>query len=425
MDEAKNNRAVEKRLKDCLKDDRARIQIGKISAFGLMELSRQRRRTGILEGTTHVCPHCQGAGRVRSVESSALSALRAVEMEGLRGGGEIVLRVPRDVGLYILNAKRDYLMRVPPDPRPAGQCGARRGAGPRRTRDRAPLQRGAAAGRARWEGAAAGRPTQAGGRGPSTWSMKPKRKRTRKTRTTGRRRRRRGRGRGRRRPRRRPAAHRRGRRRGRSPPRRGRRRRRGRRGEEPRAARGAGALAQPRHGRPPTIRAASSTAKAAAGAAGAAAAAGACAKSRGRATSTPGPGRRGRSATIPTNGADRCRRGWRRAARAGRLEPDADDARVQPCPIADDRRSRARALRRGRRPASRKSGSNCRRPTRRSPSARAAAAASARPSRRARRKPSEAETRSPRSRPQVVAPRCPEGSPAPRRSSAGRAGSRG
>ena len=112
MEEAKNNRAVEKRLKDCLKDDRARIQMGKISQFGLMELSRQRRRTGILEGTTHVCPHCQGAGRIRSTESSALSALRAVEMEGLRGGGEVSLRVSRDVGLYILNAKRDYLVRL-------------------------------------------------------------------------------------------------------------------------------------------------------------------------------------------------------------------------------------------------------------------------------------------------------------------------
>jgi ribonuclease E len=112
MEEGKNNRAVEKKLKDCLKDDRARIQIGRISGFGLMELSRQRRRTGILEGTTHVCPHCQGAGRVRSTESSALSALRAVEAEGLRGGGEVVLKVPKDVGLYILNAKRDYLVRL-------------------------------------------------------------------------------------------------------------------------------------------------------------------------------------------------------------------------------------------------------------------------------------------------------------------------
>src|SRR5580658_8292673 len=112
MEEAKNNRAVEKRLKDCLKDDRARIQMGKISQFGLMEMSRQRRRTGILEGTTHVCPHCQGAGRIRSTESSALAALRAVEMEGLRGGGEVTLRVAKDVGLYILNAKREHLVRL-------------------------------------------------------------------------------------------------------------------------------------------------------------------------------------------------------------------------------------------------------------------------------------------------------------------------
>ncbi|MEO8926777.1 MAG: ribonuclease E/G [Caulobacteraceae bacterium] len=112
MDETKNNRAVEKVLKDCLARDRARIQMGKISSFGLMELSRQRRRTGILEGTTHVCPNCQGAGRVRSVESSALAALRAVEMEALKGGGEIVVRVPRDVCLYILNHKREHLTRL-------------------------------------------------------------------------------------------------------------------------------------------------------------------------------------------------------------------------------------------------------------------------------------------------------------------------
>jgi len=112
MDEAKNNRAVEKKLKDSLKDDRARIQMGRISSFGLMEMSRQRRRTGILEGTTHVCPHCGGAGRVRSVESSALATLRAMEMEALKGGGEIVVRVPRDVSLYILNHKREYLTRI-------------------------------------------------------------------------------------------------------------------------------------------------------------------------------------------------------------------------------------------------------------------------------------------------------------------------
>ncbi|HET9159040.1 MAG TPA: Rne/Rng family ribonuclease [Caulobacteraceae bacterium] len=113
MDEAKNNRAVEKKLKDCLKDDRARIQMGKISAFGLMEISRQRRRSGVLEGTTHVCEHCGGTGRVRSTESSALAALRAIELEAARGGaGSVTLRVPRAVGLYILNEKRAYLERL-------------------------------------------------------------------------------------------------------------------------------------------------------------------------------------------------------------------------------------------------------------------------------------------------------------------------
>ncbi len=112
MDEAKNNRAVEKKLKDALKDDRARIQMGKISSFGLMEISRQRRRSGVLEGTTHVCEHCAGTGRLRSAESSALAALRAVEMEALQGGGEVTLKVSPAVGLYILNEKRAYLTRV-------------------------------------------------------------------------------------------------------------------------------------------------------------------------------------------------------------------------------------------------------------------------------------------------------------------------
>src|ERR1700742_3648010 len=95
MEESKNNRAVEKRLKDALSEDRARIQMGKISGFGLMEISRQRRRTGLLEGTTHVCEHCQGSGRLRSVESAALLALRAIEMEAVRGGaGASIVRVP-------------------------------------------------------------------------------------------------------------------------------------------------------------------------------------------------------------------------------------------------------------------------------------------------------------------------------------------
>jgi ribonuclease E len=112
MDEAKNNRAVEKVLKDHLAVDRARIQMGKISSFGLMEISRQRRRSGILEGTTHVCVHCNGAGRVRSVESSALSVLRAVEVEALNGGGDLVIKAPQEVALYVLNHKRETLTRL-------------------------------------------------------------------------------------------------------------------------------------------------------------------------------------------------------------------------------------------------------------------------------------------------------------------------
>jgi ribonuclease E len=87
--------------------------MGKISSFGLMEISRQRRRSGVLEGTTHICEHCAGVGRVLSVESSALSALRGIEMEAVSGGaGTIVLRVPQAVCLYILNEKRPYLERV-------------------------------------------------------------------------------------------------------------------------------------------------------------------------------------------------------------------------------------------------------------------------------------------------------------------------
>lgn len=113
MDENKNNRAVERKMKDVLSQDRARIQTSRISQFGLMEISRQRRRRSLLEGSTTSCPHCSGVGRKRTVESSALAAIRAVEEFAVRGKAKrIRLKTSHDVALYLLNEKRDLLTQV-------------------------------------------------------------------------------------------------------------------------------------------------------------------------------------------------------------------------------------------------------------------------------------------------------------------------
>jgi ribonuclease E len=100
-------RKVEKAMKDALKNDRARIQVGRISSFGLMEMSRQRLRTGVLEASTRPCPHCDGTGLMRTAASSGLSALRMIEDEAARGrGSRIILRAGREAAIYVLNRKR-------------------------------------------------------------------------------------------------------------------------------------------------------------------------------------------------------------------------------------------------------------------------------------------------------------------------------
>ena len=110
MEEKRNNRAVERRLKDALRHDRARIQLGRISHFGLMEMSRQRLRTGVLEGSTSQCQHCQGTGIIRSTESIALAVLRGLE-DAITAGSQapLVATTTTAVALYILNSKRAYV----------------------------------------------------------------------------------------------------------------------------------------------------------------------------------------------------------------------------------------------------------------------------------------------------------------------------
>ena len=110
MDERRNNRAVERKLKECLRHDRARIQVGHISHFGLLEMSRQRLRQGVVEVSTMPCPVCQGVGHIRSSESVALMILRSIE-DHLRtqGPANLTVSASNEASLYILNHKRSYL----------------------------------------------------------------------------------------------------------------------------------------------------------------------------------------------------------------------------------------------------------------------------------------------------------------------------
>ena len=113
MDERRNNTAVEKRLKDKLKTDRARIQVGRISGFGLLEMSRQRLRPGMLEATTQPCPHCHGTGLLRSDDNVALGILRQLEEEGVRGRvKEVVVKVPFGIMNYLMNHKREHIAQI-------------------------------------------------------------------------------------------------------------------------------------------------------------------------------------------------------------------------------------------------------------------------------------------------------------------------
>ncbi len=114
MEYSSNIRKVEQAMKDALKNDRARIQVGRISSFGLMEMSRQRLRTGVLEATTRSCPHCDGTGPgPHRIQSPALSALRLIEDEAAKGKGTLItLYASTEAAVYLLNAKRADLVEI-------------------------------------------------------------------------------------------------------------------------------------------------------------------------------------------------------------------------------------------------------------------------------------------------------------------------
>ena len=110
MDEPKNNQAIEKRMKEAMKNDRARVQISKMSCFGLLEISRQRMHSSFLESNYQTCPYCHGRGIIRTVESGAMSILRIIEEEGTKGRSSSVnVFVPADYAVYLLNQKRQAI----------------------------------------------------------------------------------------------------------------------------------------------------------------------------------------------------------------------------------------------------------------------------------------------------------------------------
>jgi len=116
MEENRHKKAVERKLKECLKSDRARIQVGRISSFGLLEMSRQRLGSSLLEIQTTQCDHCGGTGMVRTTDAAALKVLRAVEDEAMRGrASEVKISLHPDVAVYVLNNKREQIARIHSD----------------------------------------------------------------------------------------------------------------------------------------------------------------------------------------------------------------------------------------------------------------------------------------------------------------------
>ena len=159
MESQKNQRAVEDRLRDAVKQDRARIQIGRISRFGLLELSRQRLRPSIGESASIACPRCSGMGTIRSVESLALALLRLIGEEARKDRTvKVIAQLPVDVATYLMNEKREWLNNIESQERRAGRAGAEQVHGDAGVRDSPRARRrGAAAGEQRHQSSDSGR----------------------------------------------------------------------------------------------------------------------------------------------------------------------------------------------------------------------------------------------------------------------------